>query len=69
MASDILNLLKLNIRKYRKKNDLTQLKLSILTGISKDYITAIESGKRTPSIKRLLLISKALKTDFYKFFQ
>lgn len=48
MTSDLIKLLQGNVKKYRSKKGLTQLKLSLLTGISKDYITAIECGKRTP---------------------
>ena len=58
-----------NIKKYRKQMGQTQLKLSLLAGVSKEYITAIELGKRTPSIKRLDMIAKALKTEIYKFFK
>ena len=67
MTNSTIKLVQINIKKYRKQRGITQLKLSIMTGISKDYITAIECGKRTPSIKTLDLISKALKIEVYKF--
>ncbi len=65
MTTTLMDTIQKNIKKYRLKSKLTQLKLSIEAGVSKDYITAIECGKRTPSIKRLELIAKALKIETY----
>lgn len=36
--------------------------------ISKDYVVAIECGKRTPSLKRLIQIANALKIDIKDLF-
>ena len=58
-----------NLKKFRKQKGLTQLKLSLLAGVSKEYITAIELGKTTPSIKRLGMIANALNIEIYKFFK
>ena len=69
MTNSTIKLVQENVKKYRKQRGITQLKLSLMTGISKDYITAIECGKRVPSLKRLVLIADALKTDAYKFLQ
>lgn len=63
--STVLNL-KENIRKYRNGLGLSQEKLSEMADISTDYISAIERGKRTPSIKRLCKIAKALGVEPYK---
>ena len=68
MTNSTIQTVQKNIKKYRKLKGLTQLKLSLLAGVSKEYITSIELGKRTPSIKRLDMIAKALKIDIYKFF-
>lgn len=67
MTNSTIKIVQNNIKKYRKQKGLTQLKLSLLTGISKDYITAIECGKRAPSLKRLDMIAKVLKIETYKF--
>ena len=66
MTNSTIELVQTNIKKYRNQKGITQLKLSIMTGISKDFITAIECGKRVPSLKRLDLIAKALNIDTYK---
>ena len=69
MTNSTIKLVQQNVKKYRKQRGITQLKLSLMTGISKDYITAIECGKRAPSLKRLIMIAEALKTEPYKFLQ
>ena len=69
MTNSTIETVRNNIKKYRKQKGLTQLKLSLLAGVSKEYITAIELGKRTPSIKRLDLIANALQTDIFRFFK
>ena len=51
MANSTIETLRKNIKKYRLEKGLTQEKLSELTGISTDYLSEIERGKRTPSIK------------------
>ena len=69
MTNSTIETVQKNIKKFRKQKGLTQLKLSILAGVSKEYITAIELGKRAPSIKRLDMIARALQTEIYKFFK
>ena len=66
--STILNLQK-NIKKYREKRKITQEKLAEITGISRDYISEIERGKKTPSLKRLILIAEALEIDIQVLFK
>ena len=67
MANSTIEQLRKNIKKYRLEKGLTQEKLSELTGISTDYLSEIERGKRTPSIKRFVLITEALDIEPYKF--
>lgn len=66
--STILNLQK-NIKKYREKRKLTQEQLADLAKISADYISEIERGKKTPSLKRLILIAEALEIDIQVLFK
>ena len=66
MANSTIDLVKHNIKKYRLEKKLTQDKLSELTGISPDYLSEIERGKRVPSLKRLIMISEALNIPAYK---
>ena len=58
--------LRTNIKKFRKAKKLTQEKLSEMAGISRDYLSEIERGLRLPGMKRLDMIATALGIDTYK---
>ena len=68
MTNSTTEILKYNIKHYRNMLNLTQEQLGELSGISTDYISELERGKKVPSIKRLDLIAKALNVEIYKFF-
>lgn len=55
-----------NIKKLRLEKGYSQAKLAELIGLSEDYISLIENGKRTPSLKRLIIIADVLEIDAYK---
>lgn len=55
-----------NIKKLRLEKGYSQAKFAELTGLSEDYISLIENGKRTPSLKRLIIIADVLEIDAYK---
>ena len=59
-------ILRTNIKKYREKAGLTQEQLSETAGISSDYLSEIERGKKIPSMKRFFKIAKALNLLPYK---
>jgi transcriptional regulator with XRE-family HTH domain len=48
------------IRAWREYRNLTQDALSEASGISKPYLSQIESGKRNGTFKKLAAIAKAL---------
>ncbi len=66
MTNSTVTKIKENLKLYREKLNFSQEKLSELAGISTDYISLIERGKRTPSIKRLCMIAKALDIEPYE---
>lgn len=68
MTNSTIENLRYNLKFYRNLRNLTQEKLGELTGISTDYISELERGKKVPSIKRLDLIAKALDVEIHKFF-
>jgi transcriptional regulator with XRE-family HTH domain len=51
------------VRFFREGRAMTQLQLATRTGVSLDYIGAIERGLRTPSQRYLHLIAQALDTS------
>ena len=55
-----------NIRRFRKKQALTQEKLAELSKIDPKSIIQIENGKRNPTLKTLRRIALALKTPISK---
>lgn len=69
MTNSTLKLIQENIKKYRKEQNLTQEQLSELCNISTDYLSEIERGKKTPSLKRLVLIAETLNIPICKFFE
>ena len=50
----------------RKKRNLSQERLSLLSDIDRTYITRIEAGRANPSIKVLRKISRVLKIKMNK---
>ena len=69
MANSTKDIFKQNLKYYRKKKGFTQEKLSELCGISSDYLSEIERGRKTPSFTRMDLICKALDIEAYKLFK
>jgi transcriptional regulator with XRE-family HTH domain len=49
------------IKKIRKEKELTQLKLAEKAGIAQSFLSNIENGLQSPSLKNLEKISKALE--------
>ena len=68
MANSTREIIKYKIKLYRNKRKLTQEELGELSGVSTDYISELERGKKSPSIKRLDMIANALNVEIYKFF-
>lgn len=54
-----------NLRLYRKKAGLTQIQLCVQMDVTEEYISKIERGIRTPSLKRLFKIADILKIEPY----
>ncbi|MFA5261803.1 MAG: helix-turn-helix transcriptional regulator [Candidatus Omnitrophota bacterium] len=57
------------IRYHREKQFMTQDDLGKKTGFSQSYIAKIETGKATPSLKRLEIFAKALGVDIKDFWE
>lgn len=51
------------IKFYREQRQLYQVELADIVGVSTGYIGSIEQGIRTPSLKLLKKIAKALKVS------
>lgn len=64
------NIVRSNIRKYRREKKYTQQNLAEEVGISTDYLTEIESTKKNKSFSIAVLgrIADALEVDIRNFF-
>lgn len=69
MTNNTINNILRNIKKFRQEKKLTQEQLSELCDISQDYLSEIERGKKTPSLKRFILIAEKLEVPPQRFFE
>jgi transcriptional regulator with XRE-family HTH domain len=60
---EYLKLLGLNIRKWREKKGYTQEEFAPIVGMTRSYITEIETGKRNVSFLNFIKIIEALDVD------
>ncbi|MEK7696605.1 MAG: helix-turn-helix transcriptional regulator [Pseudomonadota bacterium] len=56
------------LRELRKKQDISQGKLSKTAGLHRTYISGIERGIRNPSLKNIQKLARALKVNPKEFF-
>ena len=52
-----------NVRRFRKKLKMSQEGLGFEAKIERSYVSAIERGKRNPSIQVVSKLAKALKIN------
>lgn len=55
-----------NIKKFRTQSGYSQINLGLKLGKSSDYISQIERGFRTPTLKSLYYIAKVLNAEPYE---
>lgn len=58
----------LNVKKHRINKGITQEKLSEISGLSRNYISDVELGKRSISLKNIEIISVSLEIDIKNLF-
>lgn len=68
MTNSTINVIYKNIKKYRLEKGYSQVEFAEMVGFSVDYISLIENGKRTPSLKSLFKIAEVLGLEVYKLF-
>ncbi len=68
LANKINSIVGNNIRKQRIVQEISQDQLAYETGITREYINKIESGKYNITLKKLALICEALNISPKKLF-
>lgn len=58
-----------SLKACREERNISQLELSLISGVSQNMITYIETGKRTPSLRTLLKLCNALEISPAKLFE
>ncbi len=66
--ANLRKLVGIKISEYRKIKGITQAGLAEKTGLSNDFISRVERGERSPSIKTLDNITNALDVSLGEFF-
>lgn len=57
------------LKSIREEMNISQLELSLLSGVSQNMITYIETGKRTPSLRTIIKLCKALNVSPTRLFE
>ena len=57
------------LKTFREERNISQLELSLQSGVSQNMITYIETGKRTPTLRTLIKLCEALKISPAKLFE
>lgn len=57
---DVVQLLGLNVRHYRKLKGMTQEQLAVAAGMERSYVSDLERGTRNPSVAALGRLADAL---------
>ena len=65
----LLGQLGMRIAYLRRKKNISQLELSVRSGVSKNYISDLENGRRNPTIEVLQKIANGLGVSLEKLFQ
>jgi transcriptional regulator with XRE-family HTH domain len=65
---EMMKVFAFNMKKYRKKRRLSQMKLAGLLDTSTSYIGEIEINSRVPSLDMVERIAKALKVEPFRLF-
>jgi ribosome-binding protein aMBF1 (putative translation factor) len=69
MSDDVRHLVGQNVRRLRLAAGLSQAALAARMDVDRAYISALELGRRNPTIVTLWHISKALDVRPFQFFQ
>ena len=66
---ELLGILSSNIRQYRLRGKLSQAALAEKAGISINFLSDIETGKKWPSPQTMIKLAKVFGVEVYELFK
>jgi transcriptional regulator with XRE-family HTH domain len=57
---NLRNRLGFNVRRLRKERDLSQERLSVLSGLARAYVSSVETGRRNATLDTLEILARTL---------
>jgi transcriptional regulator with XRE-family HTH domain len=60
---NLRNRLGFNVRRLRKERDLSQERLSVLSGLARAYVSSVETGRRNATLDTLEILARTLGVD------
>ena len=60
---DVVQLLGVNVRRYRKVKGMSQERLALDAGMERSYVSDLERGMRNPSVRALGRLADALSIE------
>lgn len=60
---DVVQLLGVNVRRYRKLKGMSQERLALDAGMERSYVSDLERGMRNPSVRALGRLADALSIE------
>ncbi|WP_040457469.1 helix-turn-helix transcriptional regulator [Hoeflea sp. 108] len=60
---DLRHRLGLNVRRLRRDRELSQERLSLLSGLSRAYVSSVETGRRNATLDTLEILARTLGVD------
>lgn len=65
---NLLHVFSVNVKRYRKKKNISQERLAELAGLHRTYISALERERRNISIDNIQRIAEALEIEAHLLF-
>jgi transcriptional regulator with XRE-family HTH domain len=69
VSRDPLPLFGERLRELRQKRDLSQMRLSELAGLNRNYVGDVERGKRNPCLDNIIKLADALDVNASDLFR
>lgn len=69
MQRDSLKVFGERLRELREKRDLSQIRLSELAGLNRNYVGDVERGRRNPCLDNIIKLADAMGVNASELFR